>query len=509
MLTNLKALIVVLAIAMAVFIIARPICLRFMAEDDFARRRNVWFALTLTAFASPSFWLFVLLAAPVLAWGARKDTNPVAFYVIVMHLISPTVGFHIPVVGVNNLFELDLYRILSIVVLIPAAWRLMRSTDKSAFGKLVWTDVLILAYGVLQLVYLIPYESPTNTLRRGFLFLIDVLVVYFVVSRTCTNRRAIVDTMASFCVASAILAPLALVETLKNWLLYGSIAVEWGVSLPWDWLFRGDRLRAQVSLGHSLALGYVLAMAFGFWLYLHSHVQSRSLAAAVAIWMWVGLLAAYSRAPWVVAVATFFAYLALGPFGFARLSMALFASALVFGLVLVSPIGERVVDNLPFVGTVDAETVAFRQRLAATSWELIQKNPFFGDPFVILQLESLRNAQNTIDLVNTYAAIGLFHGLVGLCLFLAPFLVGMWNVRRSHKRSAEPDLSLLGANLIACMFGTLVMMATGSFGTVLAKMYYVLAGLAAGYAYCGQLREMDQARPTATAPQPRETLKRA
>ena len=197
-------MIVVLSIAMAVFIIAKPICLRFMAEDEFARRRNVWFALTLTAFTSPSFWLFVLVAMPLLAWSARKDTNPVALYVLVMYVIPP-LGLQIPVVGINELFELNSYRILAFAILIPAAWRLMHSAEKTGSGgSLALMDVLILAYGALQLVLLMPYESITHTMRRGFLFFIDVLVIYYVVSRTCTNRRAIVETMASFCLAGEI-----------------------------------------------------------------------------------------------------------------------------------------------------------------------------------------------------------------------------------------------------------------------------------------------------------------
>ena len=70
MITNLKAMIVVLAIAMAVFIIAKPICLRFMAEHDFSRRRNVWFALTLAAFISQLLAIcFFRLTAGCLGWA--------------------------------------------------------------------------------------------------------------------------------------------------------------------------------------------------------------------------------------------------------------------------------------------------------------------------------------------------------------------------------------------------------------------------------------------------------
>ena len=66
MLTNVKALIVVLFLAGLVFVIARPLCCRFMSPEAFARRRNVWFALTIVGFLSPYFWAYALFALALL-----------------------------------------------------------------------------------------------------------------------------------------------------------------------------------------------------------------------------------------------------------------------------------------------------------------------------------------------------------------------------------------------------------------------------------------------------------
>lgn len=494
MLTNLKALIVVLAIAIAVFIVAKPLCLRFMAEDDFTRRRNVWFVLTLTAFISPSFWVYVLVAMPLLAWSARKDSNPVALYVLVMCVIPP-IRIDIPAVIVHEFFQLSNFRVLAFAVLIPTAWRLMRSTDKTT---LTLMDKLILAYVGLVLILLIPYESFTNTLRRGFLLSIDVLVLYFVVSRTCTGRRAIAEAMASFCMAAAVFAPLALFESLKRWILYGGIAAMWGTPIEFDYLFRDNILRAQVTAGQAIRLGYLMAIAFGFWLYLRSRVQStpRStyVTTAVASWMWLGLLAAYSRGPWLVAAVIFFAFLAIGPGGSGRLFKGLAITGLVSGLILVSPIGEHVINNLPFIGKVGAANVAYRQHLAEAAWQLIKRNPFFGSPYVLLYLEHLRQGQGIIDIVNTYAAIGMYYGLVGLGLFLGPVLVGMWNVWQLVRSSAgsDPDLSLLGVIIIACMVGTLLMFGVGGFNPIIQRVFYLLVGFTAAYSRVGQVKETDQ-----------------
>src|SRR2546430_14913114 len=275
-----KALIVVLAIATVTFQLAKPVALRFSSESDFSRRRTVWLALTVTAFLSPSFWLFALVAVPLLMWGGRKDTNPVAFYLLVLQVI-PQISIDIPVVGINKLFALDMYRLLSFCVLIPTAWRLGRSKDGAAgtsgFGVM---DIFLLAYCALTIVLYVPADLPghvllpdsfTNTLRRTFLFFVDAYILYFVVSRACSSRAAIVEALAAFCLSCALLAPMAVFETLRGWLLYTGIATRWtGDAALGFYAFRGTTLRAMASTGGPLMLGYMLATAFGFWLYLKS-----------------------------------------------------------------------------------------------------------------------------------------------------------------------------------------------------------------------------------------------
>src|ERR1700730_11002743 len=106
MLASFKALIVVLAIAAITFRLAKPVALQFSSERDFSRRRNVWFVLTIVGFISPNFWLFAWAPVPLLFSASRKDTNPVAFYLLLLHVI-PALGIDIPTVGFK-LFQLDI-----------------------------------------------------------------------------------------------------------------------------------------------------------------------------------------------------------------------------------------------------------------------------------------------------------------------------------------------------------------------------------------------------------------
>ena len=494
MTVTIKELIVVLAIAATIFRFAQPIALRYSTHNDFSRRRNVWFVLTITAFLSPNFWLFALVALPVLAWAGRKDANPVALYLLML-LVVPDIPMDIPAPGINRLFPLDIYRLLSICVLIPTSWRLWRARNPVRGHGLTVMDVLLLAYGALQVVLFIPpdlhnhvilEDSATNVLRRAFLFFVDVYVLYYVVSRFCSDRRTIAEAMAAFCLSCAVAASVAFFEFLRHWLLYVDIAVRWSHNPSAGfYLGRGEALRAQASAGHPLALGYLLAIAFGLWLYIQSQIKSTRTRFAVSIIYWLGLLAAYSRGPWIGAIVIYFAFVTVGPRPLSRLVRAVGIVGLIGGVVALSPLGQRIINVLPFMGgTIDSGSALYREQLARTSWEVIQQHPFFGDQLAVFKMRNMRQGEGIVDVVNTYAQVALNFGLVGLFLFVSFMLVGLFKAYRVVRQMIlpDPDLALVGAGLVACALGALLMMSSISFILGVEKLFYVLAGLAAAYA---------------------------
>ena len=505
MIGSIKQMIVVLAIATVVFRFGKPIALLFGCESDFCRRRNVWFILTVTGFLSPNFWLFVLVAVPLLTWAGRKDTHPIALYLILLHVIPP-LPVEIPVVGINQLFELDNYRLLSFCVIIPAAWRLKRLKNSKRIRGLTAMDLSILAFGLLQLINYVPPDLPdhtilsdsaTNVLRRAFLFYVDVYALYFVVSRSCCSRRALVDTLCAFCLVSAVMASVAIFETLRSWLLYSDMSSRWHIhgsyGINYDFYFiREGALRAQASAGHALALGYLLAIAFGFWLYLMPHVKSVRWRIAVSILFWLGLLTTQARGPMLGAVVIYIVYSLLGPRTLPRVIKALAVVVLCAGAVSLTSFGERILRSIPLLGqSTDKASFDYRQRLAERSWELIQLHPFLGDPLAMTKMEDLRQGEGIIDIVNTYAGVTLFYGSIGLVLFLAVNLLGVLKTYRASKEAARPDTdyALLGVSLFACVAGTLFIISSVSLIYGYEKMFYILAGLTAAYAYVGKLPE--------------------
>jgi hypothetical protein len=488
-----KELLIVVILGSLVFRLGEPIAIRFSMPADFRRRRNIWFVLTITAFISQSFWIYCLIAIPLMVWAGKKDASPLALYLLLLHVVPP-VPVSIPIIGAHGLFELDNYRLLSLFVLVPAAIRYRADSKLRQTRKIDTMDVLLAGWTILHVAIFIPPDLPnhviledstTNMMRRGFLFSLDTLVVYYVASRSITTRQGILDALAAFCVSASVMAAIALFEYGRHWLLYADLATMWtGNAETGFYLLRGDALRAQVSAGHPLALGYLLAIAFGFWLVLKDNVSSKKWRVIVGTLFWGGLFAAYSRGPWIGALAIYLIYTVFGPQKIGRILKSIAIIGVCFGALLATPIGNRIISVLPFVGgTVDSGSVTYRESLTSRAVEIVEQKPWFGDQLAYQKMEDLRQGQGIIDLVNTYAEIGLFYGLVGLTFFI---LFGLSACKRayssaSHNIKIDQELSLIGFDILACLLGTLLMLVSCSFIFGYVEIFYVLAGLANAY----------------------------
>jgi O-antigen ligase len=487
--SNLKALLVVLAFSGITLALARPVALRFMEEQDFKRRRNAWLILSAAAFGCSNYWLFVLIAAPVLYWGGKKDTNPLAYFLFLMNVI-PSLPIQIPTaaLGIGELFPVDIFVLLSFCVLLPAARRL-RTAERESGRKLRFMDWLLLGYIALRIILFVPPDLPnhvilqtsfTGDLRTALFLFTTVYLVYYVASRSCPNRRSIGDAMAALCLACTIMALIACLEGMKNWPLYNQLYVAWDPGgFGGGYLLRGGSLRAAASAGHPLALGYLLAVALGFWLYLQTQLQRRLHRLIVAAVLCGGLLITFSRGPWLGALVIYLVYAALSRRG-SRFLKAAIAPLMLCGLLSLTPLGDRIANMLPFMGgQVDVGSLTYRERLADRSWELILEHPLFGDQLAYSHMEDLRQGQGIIDIVNTYVDVTLFYGFVGLALFASFILLGLGNAYRARAAwlSIDPDSALMAASIIACIAGTLVMLLDCSFILGYVPMFYTLAGL--------------------------------
>ena len=493
MILAIKELIVVLLISVGVFRLARPVSQLYCPGRDFANRCKAWIALTVAVFIAPNFWVFLFVATPILIILRRNDSNPAAAFLFLLSVLPP-ISVRVPMIGLSYLFDLDINLLMVFFLLTPAAWRLWRNKNVSRAPDLKVLDIFLLAYCVLTaFLFLHPEVARgilmqatfTDCLRRTFVLFFSLFIPYFVISRTSTSRAAIQDMIASFSIKCALMGAVAIFEGARHWLLYGELLSRWGMTST-TYLSRGGDIRAMASAGHPLSLGYSLAVAFGFWLYLQQNVQSKVSRLSITGVFIFGLLAAYSRGPWVGAVVIFLAFAALGPRGFSKVFKAT-AGLLVLGSgVAISPLGDKIARVVPyFGGTVDIDNVVYRERLLATSWQIIMDHPWFGDQEALLKMEELRQGEGIIDLMNGFVNILLANGFVGLSLFVLFIVFGSFKALKVSAASAksDPDLSKLGACLVACIFGSLVMMWAGG---LIDMMTCVLVGLTVAYVDVGR-----------------------
>jgi hypothetical protein len=492
-----KELFVILVLSAATFFAARRVALNFITAEDFSRRRNTWLVLTVAAFVCPNFWLFIALAIPVLMFSGRRESNPAALYLFLLCVIPP-VTVIVPMIGMSQLLSADIYLLLGLFVMVPAALRIRRASEVRLIPKLLAMDYLLLGYGVLVSIYYIHAESAhgsvyesttTDAMRKAVVYFITIFIPYFVISRSCRDRRMLSDALASFTLSCLVMSVIALFESVRGWLLYADLPASWGVEDKFtSYVLRGFSLRATASTGHSLALGFLLAIAFGFWLYLQRQVDSTVQRASVFAVLVIGLLAAYSRGPWIGAACIYFVFAALSPRGFSKILRAAVVASLFAVVIYLSPFGSKIANVMPvFGGTVDSSDIEYRRRLFDRAWSIVKDNPILGDQHALLRMQDLRQGQGIIDLVNTYVGVLLGNGFVGLFLFLSFILVALLKTISTARsiRESDPDLARLGLCVASCIIGTLLMLENGSFATGPKFMFYALAGLAAAYSAVG------------------------
>ena len=482
---HLRALVVILGLATLVFaIVQRPAFGLPIAAEDLRRRRNLWFTVTLIAFLAHNFWLYVIGVALVIYWTRKREPNPLALFLILLFAVPP---FSAPIQGlgpIEQLFGINHIRLLSLMILLPAWWSLRKQKDVMSFGA-NWADRLLLLYLAYQLMLQLSSDTFTNGLRQGLFYsFTDVFLPYYVASRSLRNVKAMHDALASLAVAAALLAVIGIFESLKYWLLYASLNEALNVSFAMgNYLGRGDTgaLRAVASTGHSIALGYVLVIALMVFIGLSS-AMNRSLAwKAGVVTLSAGIIAALARGPWVGAVAglVVFGLFSSNPARYFTRSAGWSAVALV--VLLLSPYQDRVIGLIPFVGDTDSGNVEYRQRLFDASLIVIKQNPWFGGGDYMDQLADLGMVQGEgiVDLVNTYLAVALSQGLVGLALFLGVFISAATPLAKLIAIADSRDASeyLVAQSLLAAMGGALVVVATASPILCIPTMYWMLAGL--------------------------------
>ncbi|MEQ1838536.1 MAG: O-antigen ligase family protein [Candidatus Nitrotoga sp.] len=483
---HLRALIIILVLATTFFAFARYPASAITEVENFTRRRNLWLGLTLAVFLAHNFWIYVIIAILLLLYSNRRESNPPALFFSIL-LVLPMAIVQIPGMGmINYIFDLSHARILSLFILLPAFFTLLWQVDTAAFGR-TGPDKLLAAYLLLTSILLLREDNITNTMRQIFYLFIDVFLPYFVISRSLKNLQSFRDALLSLVLAIMVLAPLAVFESAKHWLLYSSLTEALGLEEGMTtYLGRDGLLRAITTAGQPIALGYLMAVGMGLYLFLQSAIKQKFVRRLGMVLLIVGLIAPVSRGPWVGAAVLIVVFIATGPYVVRRLMSLALAAILALPLIAMLPGGERVINLLPFIGTTEKGGIDYRERLITNSMIVIQRNPWFGsDDFLNTpEMEVMRQGEGIIDIVNTYISIALKAGLVGLGLFVGFFALTLWAICRAMRSIPDKDSEeyLLGRALLATLLAILTIITTVSSITIIPIVYWSVAGLGVAYA---------------------------
>ena len=474
----LRALIVILVLATVVFYFAKaPATAVAISPDDFVRRRNTWFFITLAGFLSQNYWVFAVIVSLLIHSAGKKESNKIALYFFLV-LALPQIRVEIPgFAGIRYFFQIDYVRILSLVLLLPVclkARKLAVSNGANAF----FADKVLFVYIVLNLALQFQYDVATNVARSALGWAVDVLIPYYAISRSIKDLKSFRDILMSFAIAAMLVSLVGVFEFLRHWILYSSAGTALGVVWDQGYLARGDYLRASATTGQSIVLGYVLAIAIGFFWALRQSVPKTKSYMFGLLLLLVGIISPLSRGPWVGLIIILLIFTLAGEYPFKRISkLALLAIPLGVALMFTD-VGQKAIDYLPFIGTVDKENVTYRQELLHKSTQIILDNPFFGSTDYLLQMEELRQGQGIIDLVNTYLIVGLNTGLIGLGLYILFFGCALLAAyRRMRCLPFGGESRVVGQALCSVLIGVLAMIASVSPINHVPVMLWALAGM--------------------------------
>src|SRR5262249_44720890 len=142
----------------------------------------------------------------------------VGFFILLL-LAAPLVGIPISAFG-TPLFEINFARLLSIVLLLPLLSHTVASgRSNAAFYRM--PDGLIVCYVLLRIA--LESENGTQAMRSAIVLSLDVLIPYFAFSRAVTGVADLHRILLAFILTVLPLSLIAIFESGKGWLLYGSV----------------------------------------------------------------------------------------------------------------------------------------------------------------------------------------------------------------------------------------------------------------------------------------------
>jgi hypothetical protein len=471
---------------------------------------RIWFVILGSAAVSflslqPLIFVVGVVAGAVITarlFGGGVKGRLAAFWLLLL-LFPPVTYSPDGFAGINHLIVFNHHRVLALVLLVPAALSLLGDRRLETPRSVRWMDVLVMSYPILQLVTQAPGSTLTVTLRSAVEMFLDLVLPYYVTTRGIRSASDLKFVMAPMAIGFTFLAVVGLMESVLRKNVYSELEFIYGVR--WQLthvLMRGPFLRIQATTPQPIVMAFVMLCALGIWSWLRATG---------------GVLVGQGRLVALIILGAFFATWSRGPLlGFAGFLLCIIAlrhmAPMKFLALVVFVVGGGALamafgaDDFIYQGLkalfgsedADVSSIDYRRKLLEASTALIMQSPIFGVPNYAAYLQDLRQGEGIIDLVNTYLAVLLNAGAVGLLCFLSPHLVVLFRLLKSVGTLSERPRLLGGSFPIAFASLTIaalfVIFTTSNFSLVSSMLLFIIAVPCAWLAMPPEERRLSDAR---------------
>ena len=478
-----KAYIVITILGLATFWLAKQNLPDFVSRTEFRSWQNTWVLLITAASFSPNVWIFYAIFIIAVVTLVPKNPQKRIFYYLFLLFTAPQLNIDIPsMAGLPWLFPLS-YSKTAIIALLLFIY--LKAPNSPKLFKLP-ADKYVISFIALIMLLKFRDTTITNGLRQNLVIFIDLFIPYFVLSRHLNTQADINKSLYVLLIGLLPIAVIGIFETVKSWLLFSDIynsLMERG--LFYD--MRAGSLRTVASTSGAPVLGFLMVVAFGLVLYLQAFIKNRKMVYLAGGVIILCLLATKARGPWLGLVVLVAAYLYTGKAAIKNIFKLSAIGLAILPILMVTSTGQKFIDLLPFIGDTRTDTVDYRSRLIDNSWIVFQQNPWFGSTTYkdTPEMESMRQGEGIIDIVNTYIQIALEYGGIGLLLFTLIFFSLFRHTLKTLKRLASTDIELIYTDIGRCLFAILnsiiFIIFTVSSVDYIPVLYWAVFGIIAAY----------------------------
>jgi O-antigen ligase len=421
----LKLLLPILVICILALIGLRSAFAPLLTKTQYQRAWAVMIGATIVAFLGHSLLLYIvaigvfaLFAQAYLGGGVR---GKIATFLLLM-LILPPLAFDVGGVGgINYLLELTGPRVLVLALLVGPALKFLGDRTFKRPRWVAGVDLAVITYQLLKIVLMVPHSTVTTSLRSVVESLLDVLLPYYVVSRGIRSEADLRFMLSHLALGCVLAASVGFAEFFVHRNLYSEL--QWVYGYKWQLtmtLMRGDHVRVQAMTPQPIVLAFEMIFALGLWTYLRGSAWRLKSTLCVYALMAACLVFTFSRGPWIGAVVFGISLLGLSKLPI-KTFVALFLLFVIGGIVVKAAGADAIVmtalGGLFGSEAADISSIAYRNELLDSALALLKQSPWLGVPDYGAQMQELKQGEGIIDLVNSYIAIALDTGVIGLVIY--------------------------------------------------------------------------------------------